>query len=133
VKLASTLRTRFAAISLATITAAVTLTGTAAAASDATGYARCPAARFCVFSGVNGGGVIAYFTNGDGDLGDSSGPQGLNNNIESVWNRRSGEVWCLFPNAGYGGAAVAVTYSSQGSNLDTPSRNIMSSLTWCLR
>ena len=30
-------------------------------AQAATGYARCPANRFCVFTGTNGSGVMAYF------------------------------------------------------------------------
>ncbi|GAB3592427.1 hypothetical protein GCM10027446_13110 [Angustibacter peucedani] len=56
----------------------------------------------CVFTGPNGTGAIAWFSTADGDLGDSNGPTGMNNNIESIWNR-SGHTWDLFDGAGYTG------------------------------
>ncbi|TDB71312.1 peptidase inhibitor family I36 protein [Micromonospora sp. KC721] len=71
-------------------------------ASAATGYDRCPNFRMCVFTGPNGSGAIAYFSTGDGNLGDSSGPVGMNNDIESIWNR-SGHTWELFDGVGFSG------------------------------
>src|ERR1700754_2643025 len=58
-------------------------------AQAATGYNRCPPNRFCVFPGLNGTGVIAIYTKSDPSLGDAGGPRGMNNNIESGWNRRA--------------------------------------------
>ena len=98
-------------------------------AQAATGYDRCPANRLCVFSGVNGSGVIGYFTTGDGNLADTSGPRGLNNNIESAWNRRA-EVWCLWNDAGYQGA-FGIAYGGSKGNIPAGSRNLTSSLRGC--
>ena len=68
----------------------------------------------CVFTGPNGSGAIAWFATGDADLGDSVGPVGMNNNIESIWNR-SGHDWALFDGAGYTGTRC-VSYAYAGHN-----------------
>jgi Peptidase inhibitor family I36 len=81
---------------------AVLAAAAASPASAATGYARCPDLRMCVFTGPDGTGAIAYFATGDGNLGDSSGPVGMNNNIESIWNR-SGHTWELYDGVGFSG------------------------------
>lgn len=93
---------------------AAMVVATAPSASAATGYARCPDFRMCVFTGTNGSGVIAWFSTGDADLGDSVGPVGMNNNIESIWNR-SGHDWALFDGAGYTGTRW-VSYAYAGHN-----------------
>ncbi|RYI98949.1 MAG: hypothetical protein EON52_27020 [Actinomycetales bacterium] len=71
----------------------------------ATGYARCPAGKLCVFSGTNGSGVIGIFSTGDVDLGAAPGPSGLNNNIESVWNRSSSN-FAFYPERNYNGGSA---------------------------
>jgi hypothetical protein len=76
--------------------------GLAAQAEAATGYARCPADRMCVFTSTNGSGVIGIFANGDVNLGDSTGPTGLNNNIESMINKTSVK-WCFYDGINYNG------------------------------
>jgi hypothetical protein len=83
-------------------------------ASAATGYARCPDFRMCVFTGPNGSGAIAYFSTGDANLGDTVGPDGMNNDIESIWNR-SGHTWNLYDGTGYTGT-MWVSYPYVGHN-----------------
>jgi hypothetical protein len=73
-------------------------------AQAATGFARCPAGSFCIFTGTGGSGVMASFTYADGNLGDGVGPQGMNNNTESVFNNTAGRYWGAAANAGYTGA-----------------------------
>ncbi|MEC3976414.1 peptidase inhibitor family I36 protein [Amycolatopsis sp. H20-H5] len=126
------LRKRSVLLAGATLAATLTLAGTAVAAPAATGYARCPAARMCVFSGLNGSGLIGAFTVGDGNLADSSGPAGLNNTIESVWNRRATSFWCLYSNAGYGGSSSSTYTAAAGHNLPVAERNVTTSLRDCL-
>ena len=41
---------------------------------------------------------MAYFVKGDANLGDSIGPQGMNNNSKSHWNR-SGHTFDLYEGA----------------------------------
>lgn len=92
---------------------AVAVTGTMAVAAAfsvvptqaATGYARCPAGKLCVFTGTGGNGVIGIFSNGDVDLGAAPGPSGLDNNIESVWNR-SGSNFAFYPERNYNGGSA---------------------------
>ena len=95
-------------------------------AQAATGYARCPANRFCVFTGTNGSGVIAYFSANDSNLGDSVGPRGMNNNIESIWNRRSHE-WGLYNDTNYRGGLSLVMVGARG-NIAARYRNLASSV-----
>lgn len=71
----------------------------------ATGYARCPAGKLCVFTGTGGSGVIGIFSTGDVDLGAAPGPSGLNNNIESVWNRSSSNFG-FYPERNYNGGSA---------------------------
>lgn len=71
----------------ATALAALTVTAAPAPVDAAAGWDRCPRNSFCAFTGPNGSGVMATYRRGDSDLGDAFGPQGMNNNIESVWNR----------------------------------------------
>lgn len=101
-------------------------------AQAATGYNRCPANRFCVFTGLNGTGVIAIYTKSDPNLGDASGPRGMNNNIESGWNRRSSE-WAVMNNVA-GGADGGGTLFKKGEkgNLPVGNRNKGSSV-WDIR
>jgi hypothetical protein len=96
-------------------------------ASAATGYDRCPNFRMCVFTGPNGSGAIAYFLNSDGNLGDSSGPVGMNNNIESIWNR-SGHTWVLFDGVGYTGTMWTSRPYVGGNNVVAAAANRVSSL-----
>lgn len=110
---------------LGTAVAAVAALGVVPAQA-ATGYDRCPSNRMCVFTGTNGTGAIGIFANGDGDLADSTGPRGLNNNIESVWNRR-GSHWALWNDKGYGGNHTLVAPRAKG-NIPVAYRNIASSL-----
>ena len=49
-------------------------------------FGDCPQLRLCVFSEPNGTGAMAVFASGDANLGDSVGPLGMNNNIESFIN-----------------------------------------------
>ncbi len=94
-------------------------------AEAATGYNRCPTNRMCVFTGVNGTGTIGIFASGDADLSDSSGPQGLNNNIESAWNRR-GLYLGLYEDTVYTGNRKEYIEAGARRNLSWP--NITSSL-----
>lgn len=110
---------------LGTAAAAVTALGVVPAGA-ATGYARCPANRMCVFTGTNGTGAIGIFAVGDANLADAYGPQGLNNTIESVWNRRGSE-WALFNDKNYDGGITVVVQGAK-TNIPLKFRNITSSL-----
>lgn len=89
---------------LATTSLAAALVGaTAVPAQAATGYNRCPRFSMCLFTGINGSGVMASFGVGDGNLGDSNGPTGMNNNSRSYFNN-SGHHWDFWDLAGYDGA-----------------------------
>lgn len=107
---------------------AIVLTGLVAptSASAATGYARCPANRVCAFTAVNGGGAIGIFAVGDANLAVAPGPSGLNNNIESVWNR-TGNTWGFYNSAGYTGGITLVNDGAKG-NIEVKYRNITTSL-----
>lgn len=106
---------------------AAMVVATAPPASAATGYARCPDLRMCVFTGPNGSGAIAYFSTGDANLGDSVGPTGMNNNIESIWNR-SGHSWALFDGTGYTGTRWVSNPYVGHANLSASEANKISSL-----
>lgn len=71
------------------VAAAALSAGSVAPAGAATGWDRCPDGYLCAFTGPSGTGVMAQYKWGDANLGDANGPTGMNNNIESVWNRRS--------------------------------------------
>jgi hypothetical protein len=71
----------------------------AAPAQAATGWDRCEPGYFCAFTGTNGTGVIARYQVGDPDLSDGHGPVGMDNNIESLWNR-TGSIWGVWRNIG---------------------------------
>jgi len=92
-------------ISLLGATAMVVLVSLAAPepAQAATGFARCPAGKFCIFTSTGGNGVMAMFDYADGNLGDGVGPQGMNDNVESVYNHTGGQYWATFRDPGYGG------------------------------
>jgi hypothetical protein len=77
------------ALTAATAAAVTGLSVAAATPAEAAGgYARCPKGYFCVFAKTHGEGQMAKWKKGgDADLGNKSGPRGLNNDIESVWNR----------------------------------------------
>ncbi|MGA3538002.1 peptidase inhibitor family I36 protein [Micromonosporaceae bacterium DT194] len=112
----------------ATATAAALVLTVAGPASAATGYARCPQIRYCLFTGLNGTGVMAYFVKGDANLGDSIGPQGMNNNSKSHWNR-SGHTFDLYEGAYKEGTHwVSHPHSTSGSNFVVAARDKISSL-----
>jgi len=87
----------------ATSMAAALVGATAVPAQAETGYGRCPLLRMCVFTGPNGSGTMAAFSFGDVNLGDSTGPTGMNNNIESFFNN-SGHHWDFWDLPRYEGA-----------------------------
>lgn len=91
-----------ASIAAAALSAAIVVT--AAPAQAATGWDRCVYGYFCAFTDPNGTGAIAMYEIGDPNLADAYGPQGMNNNIESVWNRDS-RGWMGYMD-GYGSAAT---------------------------
>lgn len=108
-----------------TIAAAAVL-ATATPAQAASGYSRCPANRMCVFTGLNGSGAIAIYKNGDVNLADSTGPTGMNNNIESMINRTSSN-WRFFEKTNYNGKEW-VGGPGGGANVVPALRNKISSL-----
>ncbi|XVV07231.1 peptidase inhibitor family I36 protein [Actinosynnema sp. CA-248983] len=79
-------------------------------------WSDCPANRSCIFAGLQGGRPFAHFANGDGDLGDSSGPRGMNNRTKSVWNR-TGQDWCYYDAAGFNQLIFIVEPGFQGDLL----------------
>ncbi|MFC9688237.1 peptidase inhibitor family I36 protein [Kribbella sp. NPDC056951] len=83
-------------------------------ANAATGYNRCPANRFCAFTGPNGSGVIAIYSKSDANLADRIGPRGMNNNVESAWNRQKWE-WALMNDANYRGTGVVYKAGIKGN------------------
>ncbi|MBB5802628.1 hypothetical protein F4560_002396 [Saccharothrix ecbatanensis] len=92
-------------------------------------WSDCPAARMCIFANLNGGRPYGYFASGDGDLADSSGPRGLNNTTESVWNRTS-QYWCFYDAGGYNNLIFIVGPGVQ-TNLVPGDRNRVTSLRIC--
>jgi hypothetical protein len=92
--------------------AALTLAAGAAStpAHAATGYARCPAGYYCMFSGYNGTGTIAYFRSGTPDLR----LQRIDNAGSSEWNR-SGRPVHLFVDYNYHGYAACSFPNSRGN------------------
>ena len=81
----------------------------------------------CVFTGLNGTGAVAWFVNADADLGDGVGPQGMNNNIESTWNR-NGHTWNLYDGPGYTPTMWQSFPFNGPSNTVQAARNKVSSL-----
>ncbi len=71
------------------------LVGVPSVAHAATGYNRCPPARMCLFSGLNGTGGIAYFQRCSADLGQ----QGVAREAPSAVGRLDG-----------GGSALCVRF-----------------------
>jgi hypothetical protein len=94
---------------LLTLIAAVTVTAGPRPAQAETGWARCPRGSFCAFTGLDGTGAMATYTRGDFNLGDATGPSGMNNNIESVWNRMD--------RAGFGAFNLYGRVSCEGARL----------------
>ncbi len=113
----------------AAVAAAALVAAFAPTASAATGYDRCPADRMCVFTGPNGSGAIGIFANGDVNLGDTIGPTGLNNNIESMRNRTS-SYWCFFDGINYNGNSWRGGPGG-GANTVPAATNTISSLKRC--
>lgn len=111
----------------ATTLAAALTAATAVPATAATGYNRCPQLKMCVFTGPNGSGTMAYFSVGDADLGDSNGPTGMNNNIESFFNN-SGHTWYFWDYPGYSGDRRASDPYVGGKNFGDAWDNRVSSL-----
>jgi hypothetical protein len=89
----------------------------------------CPAARMCIWTGLDGNGGIGYFANGDVNLGAPPGPSGLNNTAESAWNR-TGNRFCFYDGANYNGYLGDVLPGGQG-NIKPEYRNKISSLKTC--
>ncbi|MDN3495814.1 peptidase inhibitor family I36 protein [Planococcus sp. APC 4015] len=101
----------------------------ATAAQAATGWDRCQPGYFCGFTGTNGTGTIAQYQVGDPDLSDGYGPVGMDNNIESFWNR-TGSVWGVYRNIGgqqgWGlgpGAKLGTLDGSWANNISVITRN----------
>lgn len=95
-------------------------------------FDHCPAGRFCIFAGTNGGHPYAYFALGDGDLGDGSGPRGMNNTTESVWNRTNRD-WCLYDGTSFNpNTLFGITFANgRPHDLPVSVRNILTSLRPC--
>lgn len=98
----------------------------AQAATSATGYARCPVNKMCLFTGPNGSGAIAIYSNGDVNMGDNVGPRGMNDNVESMMNR-TGSRWAFYTGTKYTGTKY-VGGPGGGANVVTALKNKMSSL-----
>ncbi|PWK85507.1 peptidase inhibitor family I36 [Lentzea atacamensis] len=96
---------------------------------SAAAWSDCPAARMCIWTGLDGNGGIGYFANGDANLGAAPGPSGLNNTAESAWNR-SGSRFCFYDGANYSGFLGDVLPGEQG-NIKPEYRNRISSLKTC--
>lgn len=101
-------------------------------AEAATWKGTCPKGKFCVYTGLTGTGTRAVFEVGDANLGDSTGPTGMNNKIKSVWNR-SGEAYLVYDKKSCEGAWTAVYPAgvkgkSHKGNFTKPWRNRISSL-----
>lgn len=95
-----------------------------AAPVSATSFDQCPANRFCAWTGVNGTGSFGTFSTGAAQL-----PLGIDNNIESGWNR-TGTPWCLYDSRDFRNLLLAVAPGEQ-LNLPGPARNRVSSLRPC--
>ncbi|CCH30279.1 peptidase inhibitor family I36 protein [Actinosynnema sp. NPDC047251] len=94
-----------------------------------TAFNDCPSARMCIFNNLNGGTPYGSFATGDGDLADSNGPRGLNNNAESVSNRTN-QLWCFYDAGGFNNEIFRVASGFEG-NLDPEDRNRVTSLRVC--
>ncbi len=92
-------------------------------------WSACPAARMCIWTGLNGNGGIGYFANGDVNLGAAPGPSGLNNTAESAWNR-TGSRFCFYDGAGYTGF-LGYVYPNEQGNIKPELRNRVTSLKIC--
>jgi hypothetical protein len=80
------------------------------AAEAATGYARCPAAYFCIFADPNGGGTMAYFKFGSPDLRG----QHIDNAMSSGWNRSTTMAFSVCDDYNYGGYIKTYWPGGQG-------------------
>ncbi|MGW6446264.1 peptidase inhibitor family I36 protein [Lentzea sp. NPDC055074] len=92
-------------------------------------WSACPAARMCIWTGLDGNGGIGIFQVGDGDLGDSSGPRGLNNATESGWNRTS-QTWCFYDGTSYS-SLLGTMAPGERYNWHPTKRNKVTSLRVC--
>ncbi|MGW4842026.1 peptidase inhibitor family I36 protein [Nocardia brasiliensis] len=81
-------------------------------AEAATGYDRCPAGNFCLFSAANGGGRIAYFRLGSTDLR----LQNIDGQAYSLWNRTS-RFWDGFTEYNYRGGIIFRTSPGQQTSV----------------
>lgn len=79
-------------------------------------WSDCPNGRSCIFAELGGGRPFAHFATGDGDLADSSGPRGMNNRTQSVWNR-TGRDWCYYDAGGFNDLIFIVGPGFQGDLL----------------
>ncbi|TWD79266.1 peptidase inhibitor family I36 [Kribbella amoyensis] len=111
------MRKIMAAIAVAALGTAGTVAAvaTAPSAQAATGYNRCPAGYYCMFSGYNGTGTIAYFKLQSPNLK----LQGIDNASRSEWNR-SGKLVTLYVdynyNDGWGSGGHACSVSGAKGN-----------------
>ncbi|GAB3089120.1 peptidase inhibitor family I36 protein [Micromonospora schwarzwaldensis] len=109
----------------------VLLTPLAVATPAQAAFSDCPSGRFCLFSAPRGAGVLASYSNGDANLGDGVGPQGMNNNTESMWNCTS-DTWCVWDGTDYQGGLVALMPAGQKIDvMSTNTENRISSLKRC--
>jgi hypothetical protein len=111
------------AVSATALVAGVVMAGSLFAAAPAVAspasFDQCPANRFCAWTSLNG-----TFTTGVAQL-----PLGIDNNIESGWNRTS-TPWCLYDLRDFRNLLLAVAPGEQ-LNLPGPARNRVSSLRPC--
>lgn len=119
---------RIAVLTAVTIAAAGGLTASTAASADAaTGFARCPKGYFCVFTRTHGHGTMAKYKHGDSNLADRNGPQGMNNNIASGWNR-TGKYFGLYSGKYCRGRRLIVWPRDKGTIAPKEDRNVASSI-----
>jgi hypothetical protein len=75
-------------------------------------YSGCASGYLCVYHDAGGTGPMASFDHDDADL--SQAPTGiLNHHGYSAWNK-SGSTFCIYYDAGYGGASTTIPPGARG-------------------
>ena len=87
-------------------------------------YNQCALNRFCLWTGPNATGLFASFTRGANEL-----PAGVDNNVESFYNRTD-VPWCLYDGRNYKELLAVVAPNSLG-NLPESVGDRVSSLRPC--
>lgn len=96
-----------------------------APASAAAAWA-CPADSLCVWTGANGTGARAVFSNGDVNLAAAPGPSGMNNAITSYKNT-SYRNWSFHDGINYNGTtryAQPRTFGNVGAAMNNKASSI---------